>query len=392
MLQQLISHSQDLRKIRDEGYEVEIIGGYLLIHQIPYINHLKEIKRGVLVSTLDLLNNQETAKPKTHVVFFKGEFPCHKDGSEIQGIKHQSLTKRLIDGLEINHSFSNKPPSGYKDYFEKMTRYIDIISHPAKSIDQLLSEKTFKVYEDNREEAVFHFIDTNSSRASIDQINSKLKGQKVGIIGLGGTGAYILDQVAKTHVQEIHLFDGDDYLMHNTFRSPGATSKGELDQKWKKVLYYEAMYSKMRKNIFVHEIYITDQNINQLEGFSFIFLCIDKETVKKNIINYLLKNNIPFIDVGLGINISNNSLIGTIRTTTGSQQKNDHLFNRIPCNDDLENEYSSNIQISELNALNAIFAVIKWKKLFGFYHDDINEHNSLFTISLSQLINEDNQA
>lgn len=392
MLQQLINLSPDLRKLRDEGYEVEIIGGYLLIHQIPYVNHLKEIKHGVLVTALDLRNNQETVAPKTHVVFFKGDFPCYQDGSEINGIKHQSATKTLMPGVEINHSFSNRPPNGYKDYFEKMTRYIDIISHPAKSIDSSLTAKTFKVYTYENEDALFNYVDTNSSRASIDQINHKLKGQKIGIIGLGGTGAYILDQVAKTHVQKIHLFDGDDFFMHNAFRSPGAASIDDLNCKMKKVLYYQKLYSKMRKNIYAHEVYITDQNINQLEGFSFIFLCIDKEAVKKDIINYLLDNNVPFIDVGLGVNIANNSLIGTVRTTTGTQQKNDHLFNRIPCSDDLENEYASNIQISELNALNAIYAVIKWKKLFGFYHDDINEHNSLFTISLSQLINEDIQA
>jgi molybdopterin/thiamine biosynthesis adenylyltransferase len=389
MLQQLINHSQDLRKLRDQGYEIEITGGYLLIHQIPYVNSLKEIKRGVLVSTLDLKNNQETAQPKTHVVFFKGEFPCYKDGSGIQGIKHQSETKSLAEGVNINYSFSNKPLSGYKDYFEKMTRYIDIISHPAKSIDQSITARTFKVYTDESEDALYHYIDTNSSRANIDLINSKLKGQRIGIVGLGGTGAYILDQVAKTHVQEIHLFDGDDFFMHNAFRSPGAASKNDLDQKWKKVHYYNEMYSKMRKNIYAHDIYINDQNINLLENFSFIFLCIDKEAVKKDIISFLLNNKIPFVDVGLGVNIANNALIGTLRTTTGTIEKNDHLFKKIPHSDDLENEYSSNIQIAELNALNAIFAVIKWKKLFGFYLDDINEHNSLFTISLSQLINED---
>jgi hypothetical protein len=33
------------------------------------------------------------------------------------------------------------------------------------------------------------------------------------------------------------------------------------------------------------------------------------------------------------------------------------------------NEYNRNIQIADLNALNAALAVIKWKKLFGFYRD-----------------------
>ena len=32
-----------------------------------------------------------------------------------------------------------------------------------------------------------------------------------------------------------------------------------------------------------------------------------------------------------------------------------------------DDDYNRNIQIADLNALNAAFAVIKWKKLFGFY-------------------------
>ncbi|WP_318271316.1 ThiF family adenylyltransferase [Sphingobacterium cellulitidis] len=46
----------------------------------------------------------------------------------------------------------------------------------------------------------------------------KLERQKIAIIGLGGTGAYILDMVAKTPVKEIHLFDGDSFDQHNAFR------------------------------------------------------------------------------------------------------------------------------------------------------------------------------
>lgn len=32
------------------------------------------------------------------------------------------------------------------------------------------------------------------------------------------------------------------------------------------------------------------------------------------------------------------------------------------------------------NALNAAFAVIKWKKLFGFYADNEGEHFSTYTV------------
>jgi hypothetical protein len=54
-----------------------------------------------------------------------------------------------------------------------------------------------------------------------------------------------------------------------------------------------------------------------------------------------------------------------------------------------DDEYATNIQIADLNALNALMAVMKWKKLSGFYQDLKREFNSTYTINTSQLINED---
>ncbi len=385
---QLINHSPDLKHLRDEGLEIEVKGGYLLTHQIPYLNHLKEIKRGILVSALDLASSNRTSAPSNHVIYFIGDYPCNKDGSSIEGIRHESKNQTLVEGVITNHSFSNKPANGYSDYYHKVTRYIEIISNPAKSIDPSLTEKTFKVIDDD-EDSVFQYLDTNSSRANIDIINSKLKGQKVGIIGLGGTGAYILDLVAKTPVLEIHLYDGDDFLLHNAFRSPGAVSKTELNDRRSKTDYYASIYSNMHRYVYSHACYINGINIEELKQLSFVFLCIDRDLVKKEIMEYFLLENIPFIDVGLGVNVVDDFLIGSIRVTTGTQLKNDHLFQRVSCGEDLENEYTSNIQIAELNSLNAVLAVIKWKKLLGFYQDLKLEHNSVYSINVSQLTNDE---
>ena len=43
--------------------------------------------------------------------------------------------------------------------------------------------------------------------------------------------------------------------------------------------------------------------------------------------------------------------------------------------------------IADLNALNAALAVIKWKKLFGFYHDYNNEPSSTYTVEMNALQN-----
>lgn len=51
--------------------------------------------------------------------------------------------------------------------------------------------------------------------------------------------------------------------------------------------------------------------------------------------------------------------------------------------------YASNIQVADLNALNAVMAVIKWKKLCGFYCDLEREHHSTYTLDGNMLLNED---
>jgi hypothetical protein len=57
--------------------------------------------------------------------------------------------------------------------------------------------------------------------------------------------------------------------------------------------------------------------------------------------------------------------------------------------DDEVNEYARNIQVADLNALNACLAVIRYKKHLGFYRDLEREHNSLYTIDGNHLLNED---
>lgn len=391
MSQQLINHSPDLQRLRDDGYDVEVRSNYLLIKHVPYVNSNKEIKLATLVSELSLAGDVTTT-PSTHVVSFAGEYPCNKDGSEIARIRHQSSQQELAPDLVVHHSFSSKPNGGYKDYYEKMTTYVAIIASPAQSLDPTVTAKTFPVIEAEEEGSVFNYIDTASSRAGINLVTKKLERGKVGIVGLGGTGSYILDLVAKTPVQEIHLFDGDRYLQHNAFRSPGASSVNELRGAPYKVDFFAARYSNMRKGIVPHACYIDASNIDLLGELDLVFLCLDQGKAKRLIVDKLEEAGTAFIDVGMGIHLVDEALLGVLRVTSSTAEKREHVRakDRISFSDgDENNEYSRNIQIADLNAFNAALAVIKWKKLWGFYVDLEHEHHSTYTIDGNMLINED---
>jgi tRNA A37 threonylcarbamoyladenosine dehydratase len=106
------------------------------------------------------------------------------------------------------------------------------------------------------------------------------------IVGLGGTGGYILDFVTKTHVREIHLFDGDVFSQHNAFRAPGAPALEDLTNPFK-VDYFAAIYGQMRRGLVPHAIYITEDNVAQLADHDFVFVRLDNPVARKIIVTAL---------------------------------------------------------------------------------------------------------
>lgn len=387
-LDRLINHSPDLKRLWDEGYEIEVSEGFLIIHHVPYLNSLREINYGILICPLTLAGDA-TQAPGDHTVYFSGEAPCDKNGRALEAIINSAQNNQLTPKICGNFYLSSKPAGGYPDYYEKMTSYASIISAPAKSVDDSVTEKTSRVVESDDPESIFNYFDTNSSRAKINRISEKLTGIKVAVIGLGGTGGYILDLVAKTPVEEIHLFDGDTLKSHNAFRAPGAATVEKLRERVKKTDYFKEIYCNMHRKIFSHSYYVDPSNIEELSKMNFVFLSLDNGDAKKVIVSFLKEKDIPFVDSGMGLENVDDKLLGTVRVTTATKDKNDHLEKRIPFVQAVENEYSNNIQIADLNALNAAMAVIKWKKLFGFYDDSKNENHSTYTTEFNLLTSDD---
>jgi hypothetical protein len=363
-----------------------------LVKDVPYVNPRKEVQRGILVIKLVLADDQ-TGRPDTHQAYFSGDHPCNEDGTEIDKIKHGSGANSLAEGVTVNHSFSTKPKPGdsYPDYYAQVTTYVAIISGPARRIDSALTAKTFPIIEPEREsEEPFNYIDTASSRAEIVSVTKKLALGKVAIAGLGGTGSYVLDLLAKTPIKEIHLYDGDIFFQHNAFRSPSAPSGDELRARLPKTTYFKGVYGKMHRGIVDHPVYLDAANAEELRGMDFVFVCVDKGSPKKLIVEKLEEFKIPFTDVGMGIQLNENALGGILRVTTSTAQMRDHFPSRVSFGDAPGgDDYDRNIQIADLNALNAALAVIRWKKLFGFYRDLKSEHHSQFSIDTNLLLNED---
>jgi hypothetical protein len=325
------------------------------------------------------------------VAYFDGELPCGIDGKPIPYLVNHSNGGVLAPGLSYRHYLSSKPECGfYNDYHQKMSTYANIISGPAAVLNPGVSARVYRSPEAD-EKSVFNYLDTASARAGIGALAALLAAERVAIIGLGGTGSYVLDLVAKTPVLEIRLFDRDDFLTHNAFRSPGAPSLDELREAKKKVDYLKGIYGRMHGNIVANPCAIDASNCHLLDGVTFAFLCMDAGDAKRQAVARLEAIGASFVDVGMGLQLDEGSLGGMLRVTASTPEKRDHVHKgRVPFTGGGADElYATNIQVADLNALNAALAVIKWKKIRGFYRDLEREHHCTYTTDGNQLESED---
>ncbi|WP_273735407.1 ThiF family adenylyltransferase [Mycolicibacterium septicum] len=383
----LVRSSNDLAHLVRDGFAVRIVNGFLVVDDIPFVDAAAQVQRGSLLCPLDLSGTTTTA-PSSHVMCFVGGVPHDKNGQAIDGLVNDAVEKWCATPeLTATCGFSQKPTGGYRDFYEKVTYYAAMIIGPAQALDPDATPYTYRPIETDEDDGVFLYADTFSSRAGITELNNLLALEKVVIIGLGGTGAHILDALAKTPVLTIHLYDGDYFRTHNAFRAPGAASLEDLAAGMQKVDYYTMTYSAMRRAIIPHPVYVTAENVNELLDANFVFLAMDTGPDKRIIVETLIANGIPFIDTGVGLSKDHGGVNGQLRITTSTAGRSDHI-----ASDGLisyfvgeDAEYDTNLQVDELNALTANIAIIRYKKLLGFYADVEDERHTVYVVDSGEL-------
>lgn len=391
MSQRPFAHSSDLRRLRADGYSLRLVGGKLVVDDVPFVDSDGVVHDdGMLVMPLTLAGDT-TKEPADHTAYFVGGVPCTASGFPLPVINNTNAVE-LGDGLVGACYFSAKPlvTGRYADFHEKVTTYVSLISSPAALLQAEVTAKRFRpVAPDGDDIGPFRYLDTASSRAGIEALSEKMRSERVAVVGLGGTGAYILDFVAKTPVEVVHLFDGDRMHSHNAFRAPGAASLDQLNAEPFKVDYLAAVYTAMRTGIVGHSEAIAESNVSLLRDMSFVFVAIDDAAAKKPIIDALIEFEVPFVDAGMGILEVDGRLTGIVRTTFAAPQQSLHVGNHVSFGEiEREDDYRTNIQIAELNALNACMAVIRWKKHLGFYADLAGEGHSVFSVSTNHIVND----
>jgi ThiF family len=381
----LVDRSDDLEKLVAEGYDLEIRDTNLLVHHVPYVNADGGVGRCILVSELTT-NGVRTTAPGRHEVWVVGGVPYDHQGNKVSFIADEQTLEfgpGLVASCRLSAKRHGQMPA---DYYIKLSTYVDILGRYARAVDPSATHTDFPARETSEEESVFRYLDAATSRSGLSAVTRKLEDSVIGIVGLGGTGSYILDLVAKTPAKEIHLYDDDVFLAHNAFRAPGAASLEDLKTEPFKVNYFHARYDVMRRSIIPHATRVTEENVDELREMTFVFVAMDAGPDKRVLLERLQSWATPFIDCGMGLTRHDNSLRGTVRVTTGMPDDYDHVERRVSFQDVNEDEYSWNLQTADLNMLNASMAVLRWKKLMGFYVDGKRELNGTYTIASNQLI------
>lgn len=396
MLIELANHNQDIKKLLERGYALRLDGTHLVARDIPYLDENGLLQTGAFVSILQY-NDPLRVRQQDHRMFFAGSAPYGLNGLPVPNLGGDTNAAIALvkKDVVVARWFSNKPKTehgaprdGFIDHFEKFEHYTKLISGPAMEKFKDATPYTFNVDKDLISDSVFKYHDTLTSRAEIGDLTAAFKDEVVAIIGLGGTGSYLLDFLVKTPVREIRAFDGDRYHIHNAYRSPGQVTDDDWDKSKSDV--YRRRYENFRHGLHLHPSYIDQSSRNELRGVMFAFVCVDKGEARKEIFDLLIAMGIPFIDVGMGLNRKQGALAGTLRCSTypadrAAEARAKGWAEEAGLPDD---EYRRNVQIAELNALNAALAVIRYKQIRGFYVDASQAQHMLFGVDTMKLLTE----
>lgn len=373
-LPELASHNPFIRDLDETGYQVDFVGGYLVIYGLPYLDNEGQLKHGDWVSPLDL-SKAVIDPPKNHQAWWRGSRPHDQSKRELRlggGPDRVTVAPDFITDYSFSFKLQeNGENRSYRSFEEKVNTYLDTITAPALSAYPEATPLRGIAIKAAAQGSPLRFPDTMSARYHMNDLSSLLRGKKVAIIGLGGTGAYILDFISRTHLDRIALFDDDKVHIHTIFRIPGFIPQaiGEL-----KVDALARQYGQWHTGLDPVPERITPENIERLRDFDFVFVSVDDGPARRHIVEWLSANGIPYVDCGMGLNRSTIGLSGFVRITGVDRQAFEGNINTpyLPTENAKQDEYRKQAQIAELNALNAAMAVIRFKQHFKLL-DRLNE-------------------
>ena len=407
MSNSLISRSLDLCALQVDGYCLEVRGAYLLVRGIPYVTADSGIRFGDIVTNLDTTGaagGEVTIPPSDHTVWWTGGIPHTAHGASMEKYLSCGRWKQgrdIGEDIMVYMQWSRKPKEQgrtrqYRDYREKIETYVEEVGGQADGLRPGVLEAARKggdsrVISSTR----FAYIDTNAYRNGTKGIESRIDDEIVAVIGVGGTGSYLVDVLAKTSVKELHLFDDDVIKIHNAFRVAGAARVGELNGEKYKIDWHVERYSNVRiEGLHLHHMRITNENLDAIQGCTTVFIAVDDLEVRRTIQRGCAAMGILHLSVGIGLEVegaNDDQIGGMVKVETnyspGTPRRELCEAPKRPGKKD-DDVYGSNIQTAELNMLGAALAIAEWKAVRGVYRserDDAND-STIYSVTTGEIV------
>ena len=262
---------------------------------------------------------------------------------------------------------------GYVDYDEKMTTYIaEVAGHADHEYPGVVEAARTGEAPTITIGSRFKYVDTNTYRYGLKGIEQRIEDEVVAIVGVGGTGSYLMDILAKTNVKELHLFDHDILKQHNAFRMCGAARIEELGGSSSKVEWYRRTYAAIREQgIYVHNEKLEGKSKELLSTFTAVFIAVDDLGVRRQIQTTCNELGIYHVSVGIAVEVegeTNDQLGGMVKIETNFRPRFTH--NTKPVSKERPKQAYGIVQTAELNMLGASLAVVEWKAQVGIYRSE----------------------
>lgn len=238
-------------------------------------------------------------------------------------------------------------------------------------------------------ERVFEFEIAGEDSRDMRIWRDQVRRQRIGIVGLGGVGLWILDLMSKTDVSEIVIWDGDEIEGRNLLRAPGWAGQDAIGKN--KAQFFGEHYQRMRMGITIYPEYWQPYNAMDVLGeLDFVFVAVDKTDTRTTLCEILEQIGIPFIDVGMGIELRQGRVGGSCQVFFSGEDPGRRRIGIPTAEGEREDGYYE-LQLADLGALNAALAVATWRRHIGQYEGKATDWLMRYWIDNNDLLKKTEQ-
>ena len=143
---------------------------------------------------------------------------------------------------------------------------------------------------------------------------ARIRESKIAVIGAGGTGSCILEQLARLGAEHVWLIDDDELERSNISRIYGSTPsdirkhtlKVDIVTKHLRKISPQATITRLESNVLDHDL------VPLLNSMDVIFCCTDTESSRARLNDIAYQGFVPVIDTGCRIHVSKGAVEGVL--------------------------------------------------------------------------------